>query len=932
MPSRNTIEIIINAIDDTGDAFGGINVSLGNIIGAAATAAAGVAAAFTGVAAIGLNEFRQFERGMNEVFTLLPGISQEAMGQMEDQVKDLATTMGVLPEKVIPALYQSLSAGVPPDNVFDFLETAQQAAIGGVSTLETAVNGLTSVVNAYGSDVISSQRASDLMFTTVRLGKTTFDELSASLFNVLPTASATSVGFEQISAALASITLQGTPTSVATTQLRQMLVELSKDGSGVAEVFERISGQSFKDFMSSGGSLETVLFRLGVEAKNQGKSLSDLFSSVEAGNAALALTGPGAEAFASALSEMADSAGATQAAYDQMNQGLDRSLENMGAAWSVFVTTLGEDLAPIVGPIIDVFTNLFRYIGAAIGDGGDMLNDWLTHLPEPLRGIATAIASVINWFIEAGKAIGRFIGALSAGVAPIDAFKQLMLDLLPREIAVRVNDLIDGIVNIVKAVKDWADANPELVQNLLKIAAAAAIGIPVFNTLRNVFDQVKTVVSALRNPTLLAGGALLGLVVLSGQGDELAAALGGIVDGFTALASGNYEEGIAKIKDGLNQLGEVAKNTVLGLADWVLDELGRIFNFDPPSASEGLQRFAQGIQDAFLAVQIILDRMTRGLDRFFLDAEIEIYKLVAAAQQVTGVTLIPNVDMRAQYAVLARNALDIADQFEASIHSQLAGKSPMDVSGDLAYATSAQAAQDFGVNTAKLIADSLSEEAQRLLPQSIETAFIGGDQAALGVQIPILANLNVDHQAMILQMAQHIQETEGEIAAMGFLETVGIPLLTDLDIPTSNLVSQFRSIVSNAASSTTYQATATASVTVNAGAVNTSNFVATVGANIRNVLGSLGQIAQNPVGAFGNFLGNLQNRVRGSYASGTNYVPSTGLYQLHEGEQVIPKGDANRNTTINVNFTGTGAPQNQQEAENVSYMIVQGLRTRGVEV
>ena len=43
---------------------------------------AGIGVAAGAVATKSLGEFRAFEDGMNEVFTLLPGISSEAMDQM----------------------------------------------------------------------------------------------------------------------------------------------------------------------------------------------------------------------------------------------------------------------------------------------------------------------------------------------------------------------------------------------------------------------------------------------------------------------------------------------------------------------------------------------------------------------------------------------------------------------------------------------------------------------------------------------------------------------------------------------------------------------------------------------------------------------------------------------------------------------------------
>src|SRR5258707_1301082 len=83
------------------------------------------------------------------------------------------------------------------------------AAVGGVTSLETAVDGISSTVNAYGDKVITATQASDLMFTAVKVGKTTFDELSKSLFNVNPAAAALGVKFQDVTAALASMTAQG---------------------------------------------------------------------------------------------------------------------------------------------------------------------------------------------------------------------------------------------------------------------------------------------------------------------------------------------------------------------------------------------------------------------------------------------------------------------------------------------------------------------------------------------------------------------------------------------------------------------------------------------------------------------------------------------------------------------------------------------------
>ena len=43
----------------------------------------------------GVKDMIEFQKGMSEVFTLMPGISKSAMGSMEKDVRNLATTMGL---------------------------------------------------------------------------------------------------------------------------------------------------------------------------------------------------------------------------------------------------------------------------------------------------------------------------------------------------------------------------------------------------------------------------------------------------------------------------------------------------------------------------------------------------------------------------------------------------------------------------------------------------------------------------------------------------------------------------------------------------------------------------------------------------------------------------------------------------------------------
>ena len=106
------------------------------------------------------------------------------------------------------------------------MEVASKAAIGGVSTVETAVDGLSTAMNTYGQENLSAKDAADAMFTAVKLGKTNFEQLSTSMSTVLPVAKAMGVDFDQVMAAVATLTKQGVPTAQAMTQIRSAMQAL----------------------------------------------------------------------------------------------------------------------------------------------------------------------------------------------------------------------------------------------------------------------------------------------------------------------------------------------------------------------------------------------------------------------------------------------------------------------------------------------------------------------------------------------------------------------------------------------------------------------------------------------------------------------------------------------------------------------------------
>jgi TP901 family phage tail tape measure protein len=379
----------LGKVGRVGKSFDALGKDMSKVGGQINKVFAGIGVAAGAVATKSLGEFRAFEDGMNEVFTLLPGISSEAMDQMSADILQVSKEIGKLPQDVIPSLYNSLSAGVPPDNVFAFLETANKLAVGGATDLGTAVDGLTTVVNAFGADVIDVGTASDQIFTAVKGGKTTVDELSRSLFQVAPVAAGLGVEFGNVTAALATLTAAGTPTSVAATQLRAVFAELSKPTTVVSKLFKQLSGKDFATFIAEGNNVADALSLIKEEADRNGVSLAAYFGSVEAAGAAQVLTGKGAEKFAAELKAAGEAAGATEVAFEQGASGIGLVLDKIRAAINVFTIEIGQKLAPILLDFIDRAKSAFEELQPRIRAFSDNVREFIAS--EQFQGLINNI-------------------------------------------------------------------------------------------------------------------------------------------------------------------------------------------------------------------------------------------------------------------------------------------------------------------------------------------------------------------------------------------------------------------------------------------------------------------------------------------------------------------------------------------------------------
>lgn len=206
---------------------GGLTKSITNSLTSMATQVISVYAAYRLLsrAVVGsIKDFTEFEKTLTDVQTLLTYNEQT----LRRGALDIIPKYGLAIKDVNRALFDAISAGVPATESIGFLHEAAILAVGGVTDLRTAVDGLTSILNTYSLSTDYAAEVSDAFYTAQKYGKTTVEKLVNQIGRVAPIAQIANVSFQEMLGSLASLTKGGLNTEESVTILRQVISALIK--------------------------------------------------------------------------------------------------------------------------------------------------------------------------------------------------------------------------------------------------------------------------------------------------------------------------------------------------------------------------------------------------------------------------------------------------------------------------------------------------------------------------------------------------------------------------------------------------------------------------------------------------------------------------------------------------------------------------------
>lgn len=312
------------------DIFGGIGIS--------------AATAFAQAAKSSYEFEKEFRKNMLEVATISTQVTDDMTGFM-NQVMSITQEIPIKAPEAAKALYSIVSAGHDGADGMKILEVSAKAAVGGLTETETAADAITTILNAYKMSAEETGTVSDQLFTTVRLGKTTFGELGASIAQVAPIAAAYGISIDQVLGAVASLTKQGAPTAQAMTQIRAAIQGTAGELGDAA-----FQGRTFQE------ALQLIYEKAGGSASK----MKEMLGTDEGLAATLALTGKNAKAAANDLGELQGSLGATEAAFEKMADAADNQLTLLANNVQAYLRPMGERILKEVSDIAKAFNEAFE--------------------------------------------------------------------------------------------------------------------------------------------------------------------------------------------------------------------------------------------------------------------------------------------------------------------------------------------------------------------------------------------------------------------------------------------------------------------------------------------------------------------------------------------------------------------------------------------
>lgn len=289
------------------------------------------------------------QKEVAKISTLFDKDTKISVRGVTEEVLKLQETFGGNITDITKAFYETVSSGaIKAENATGLLTIANKLAVGGVTSLETAADGLTSVLNGYGLQVSEASRVSDVFFIGAAAGKTDIEKLSKELSTVIPIAKSLGVNYDELVASISALTSAGVPTSQAVTTIRSAITGLVEPTNELQKVMGVLNIKQLSTEVQTKGFVNTLSKLVGA-TNGSTESIGALLGRTEGLIPLLNLTsGNVKNIFIDALNKMRDSSRktgeVTEDAFTKVNETTSRQMEIAEGRINSSLLRIGEGI------------------------------------------------------------------------------------------------------------------------------------------------------------------------------------------------------------------------------------------------------------------------------------------------------------------------------------------------------------------------------------------------------------------------------------------------------------------------------------------------------------------------------------------------------------------------------------------------------------
>jgi len=340
-----------------------------------------------------LKASRDYESSLAEIQTISAGAYTD-LDQLATKVEELAEATGQKLPVVTAGLYQTLSNQVTSAaNAFTFLATASDFSIAAVTSLDNAVNLLSSTLNSYKLSAVSADQVAGKLFKTIELGRIRGEELATSFGRVSVLSSQLGVSLDELLASIATLTRLGMQYNEAYTLITNVQLKLVSPTDKLKSVFKELGVTTAEAGIQAYG-FQGFIQKIGETAGSTATELSELYGRIRAVRGALGLGAEYADTYNDSLEQIKKASAQTlqdakKIIFETNAQQVELELNKLNVTMNQFGRNANSTLLQIFnafGGSRQAMTALTTSVaaGAAV---------WLILRPNALNALKSIIAS-----------------------------------------------------------------------------------------------------------------------------------------------------------------------------------------------------------------------------------------------------------------------------------------------------------------------------------------------------------------------------------------------------------------------------------------------------------------------------------------------------------------------------------------------------------